>query len=148
LIFPIIFAVFAFLLAVSPVVLISQIEGVYDYATPTIIRVLCVVFDTVAIYFWLVSAGFSCFQFVVFKWQKVLFCMPQESFPQFVLLRNFLITALAASILSVLLRVFFIQTQSYVFFLDWESPQRDTIPISALASNKRCKEMESSYVSP
>jgi meckelin len=132
LIFPIILAVFAFLFAISRIVLISHVDGVYEYATPTIVRVLCVAFDTVAIYFWLVSAGFSCFQFVVFKWQKVLFwCMPPESFPQFVLLRNFLITALAASILSVLLRVFCIQTQSYVFFLDWESPRRDTIPISA-----------------
>jgi meckelin len=132
LIFPIILGVFAFLFAVARLVFISHVDGVYDYEAATLVHMLCVLLDTVAIFFWLVSSGFCGFQFVVFKWQKVLFwCLPEESFPEFVILEVFLIIAFVCSLISSLLRVFVLQTQNYIFLLDWESPHSDGVPISA-----------------
>jgi meckelin len=131
-IFPIIIAVFVLLFGVFRVMYINRVDGVPSLQMPALVNILCVLLDMVGIFFWLVSAAFCCFQTVLFKWQKALFwCLPDENYSQFGLLRRFLYTATAFEGLSCLLRVFVLQTQSYFFLIDWESPQTPGSPTSA-----------------
>jgi meckelin len=132
LIFPIIMAVFALLFGVFRMMYITRVDGVPSMQMPALVNILCVLLDMIGIFFWIVSAAFCCFQTVLFKWQKALFwCLPDESYNQFNLLRSFLYVATAFEGLSCLLRVFILQTQSYFFLIDWEAPHTPGNPTSA-----------------
>ncbi|OHS93827.1 hypothetical protein TRFO_02347 [Tritrichomonas foetus] len=124
--------VLALLVVVARLFFVSLTDGKYGMNGTNIVKAISVVFDTVGLYFFIITFAFAAFILIFFKWQKAIFwCLPPESFYQFRLMRRFLYVSLAFEIVAVLLNVFVNQLSNIFIILDWESPEEKDESVSA-----------------
>ena len=135
-------AVFALLVIVARVFFIFNSDGKFGMNMTSLLNTVAVIFDTIGMYFFIVAFSFSAFVLIFYKWQKAVFwCIPQESYREFELMKDFVYVSLAFLIAGTLIKVFVTQLSNNFVVIDWETPTAADVPVSAWRRVNVCNEL-------
>lgn len=128
----IVLGVLAFVFMIGRIFFVALVDGKYGLNGIAFAKILVAVFDTCGLFFLILTLSFATFVLIFFKFQKAVFwCLPEESFKVFKLMKTFVICSLAFEIASNLLSVFVLPMNNNFIIMDWESSKSKKVPVSA-----------------